>query len=71
MIKLRKRGKRYSLWGEYLGVKVQQSTGLTDEDAANKILLSKLREIEADNPELAKAYQLREITRVERNYPGD
>lgn len=66
MIKLRKRGKRYSLWGEYLGVKVQQSTGLTDEDAANKVLLSKLREIEADNPELAKAYQLRELTRNER-----
>ncbi len=66
MIKLRKRGKRYSLWGEYLGVKIQESTGLTCEDAASEVLLRKLREIELDNPVLAKAYQLRELTRVER-----
>ena len=66
MIKLRKRGKRYSLWGEYLGVKIQESTGLTCEDAASELLLRKLREIELDNPMLAKAYQLRELTRVER-----
>jgi len=64
MLHLRKRGQRYSIWGEHCGVKVQESTGLTDRDEAEKVLAAKVLEIEAANPALATAHHAK-VARIQ------
>lgn len=64
MLHLRKRGRRFSIWGEHCGVKVQESTGLTDRDEAEKVLAAKVLEIEIANPALATAHHAK-VARIQ------
>lgn len=64
MLHLRKRGRRFSIWGEHCGVKVQESTGLTDRDEAEKLLAAKVLEIEVANPALATAHHAK-VARIQ------
>lgn len=70
MINLRLRGKRWWLWGDHCGVKIQQTTGSMDKAEAEKIRLQCVAEIERDNPELAKAYHIKQAAIATRKAQG-
>ena len=63
MINLRKRGNKYYLWGEHLGVKVQKATKTDIKSIAEQMRADKVEEIEKENPTLASAYYIQKKLR--------
>ena len=71
MINLRKRGNKYYLWGEYLGVKVQKATKTECQVTAESMRLDKVVEIERENPTLANAWHMQKQMRKAKEEAGE